>query len=234
MKILFITTHSYFPQHVGGSEISTHELCKQALKQNITPMVYCGITLKGFFSFIIRMKMKFPIHKSLAKSKYKGYSVFRCWNTVENISNAIEVCKPDIAVVQAGLQKECVDALIKLNIPTINYLRDTAFENRGDGVKPHDNLFIIANSNYTANIYKKLYGKTPFVIPPIIRSEDYITDRSGKSVLFVNPHPIKGLETVLQLAALNPEIPFDFVRSWNVNDDLKKDIKIRTKKNGQY
>jgi len=232
MNILFVTTHSYFPQRVGGSETSTHELCLQLIKNGHTPTVLTGLDPDSWYGFINRIKMKLPLYGKLSKSRFGGYDVFRCWDSVLNIADAIKLSDADIAVVQAGRQKDCVNALLKLNIPTVCYLHDTSFESSKDGVKPHKNLAVIANSNYTAGVYCKGFGLMPYVIPPLVRPENYITKRTGESVLFINPHPIKGLAVALKLAELNPTMPFDFVWCWGLDRKAREAIEDRAKELG--
>ena len=42
MNVLFITTHKYLPEVLGGMEKSTHEICKKLIEQCVCVCPYCG------------------------------------------------------------------------------------------------------------------------------------------------------------------------------------------------
>jgi len=233
VKILFVTTNSYMPQSVGGMESSTHELCLEATKHGHKVTVLTGLSALGLFSFLMRIKMKLPYLGVLGSSNYCGYRVFRCWsNGIQSgIEDAVKQFRPSIAVVQSG-EKCCVEKLLGLGIPTINYIRDSVRIMAGEGVAPEKGLSTVANSRYIASIYDSTFGCKAVVIPPLVRKELYQTSTERVTALFINPHPQKGVDTVLALAELNPEVEFVFVWCWSVEIKVIDYIEKRAAKAG--
>ena len=177
--------------------------------------------------------MKLPYLGVLGSSNYCGYRVFRCWsNEIQSgIEDAVKQFRPSIAVVQSG-EKYCVEKLLGLGIPTINYIRDSVRTMAGEGVAPEKGLSTVANSRYIASIYDSTFGCKAVVIPPLVRKELYQTSTERVTALFINPHPLKGVDTVLALAELNPEVEFDFVRGWPVESKVVDYIEKRAAKAG--
>jgi glycosyltransferase involved in cell wall biosynthesis len=79
-------------------------------------------------------------------------------------------------------------------------------------------LMLIANSDFTARRIETLLGVRPPVMPPLIEPERYRVERTGDSVLLVNPSLRKGVELFFRLAAARPEVPFLAVESWTVHN----------------
>jgi glycosyltransferase involved in cell wall biosynthesis len=85
----------------------------------------------------------------------------------------------------------------------------------------------LANSQFTADKYRQAYGIEPVVINPLFQPARYEVHSSRERVLFINPHPVKGVDIALDLAAACPDIPFDFVESWTLSDDQRSMLRER-------
>lgn len=229
MRVLFGTGHSYLPQRAGGSESSTHDLCVEMQKQDIEPAVLASIEPGGWLGLKNRLRRKifrqhkFPVDRSM------GYPVYRGWLPETGVEEIAERFRPDVAILQAGKPLEFAGLLIDRGIPSIVYLRDTLFNKLGGDVENLPRLRYIANSQFTADAFAERYGITVPVAPPLVRPEAYRTETSRQAVVFVNPHPFKGSETAFKMAERRPDIPFDFVEGWPLNDDLLAQYQSRAR-----
>jgi glycosyltransferase involved in cell wall biosynthesis len=59
-------------------------------------------------------------------------------------------------------------------------------------------------------------GFDALTVPPLIEPDLYRTEPTGEVVLFVNPVKAKGVRIAITLAGCRRDIPFVFLRSWNV------------------
>ena len=57
------------------------------------------------------------------------------------------------------------------------------------------------------------------MIVPLFDRARYRVESARREVLFVNPHPHKGVDIALGLARACPDIPFRFVRGWLLSPD---------------
>lgn len=107
-------------------------------------------------------------------------------------------------------------ASLKTGRPTTVYLHNVETYRVEGNLTPHPSLLYLANSEFTAQRWAALYGLGCEVIPPVIRAEAYLAERTGTNVLFVNPAPIKGVELMFALAAHCPDVSFLVVESWSL------------------
>ena len=122
---------------------------------------------------------------------------------------------PGVAVIQPGFPLLLATAFLEAGVPTVVYLRDARFVELGDEVRPHPRLSYLACSRFIADMYLERFGIEAPVVPPLVRPDRYRVERAGRRVLFINPHPFKGVETALRLAERRPDIPFLFVECWD-------------------
>jgi glycosyltransferase involved in cell wall biosynthesis len=110
-----------------------------------------------------------------------------------------------------------VNAFLKLSIPTALYLHDVEFEHLGGSFSTHPLLLCIANSNFTSSRFMQSFGIRPAVLPPCVNHESYRTATNRSKVVFIGLVPQKGVERAFQLAEKRPDIPFEFIESWPLN-----------------
>jgi len=226
MNILFLTTHAYLPQRVGGSESSTNDLCQLLLAKGDSVAVMASLDLYDRIWLMNRIKAKFT--KNLMPSDINiGYPVYRGWNLTKGLESVINEFQPDCVITQAGESIPIIQRLDQLNIKTFVYLRDVAFASHGGSYFKSENIKYIANSQFTAKKFKNTFDISSFVIPPSITSSNYKGKRTPKYVLFVCPFPEKGLEVALKVAEANPDIPFLFLESWKLSEINLQNLKTR-------
>lgn len=229
MRLLFGTGHSYLPQRAGGSESSTHDLCVEMKKQGIAPAVLASIEPEGWLGLKNRLTRKLVTQRKFPMDKTMGYPVYRGWHPETGIAEVTARFKPDAAILQAGKPLLFAKLLLERNIPSIVYLRDTLFNKLEGDVEKLPRLRYIANSQFTADTFKDRYGIDVPVAPPLVRPEAYRTETARQAVVFVNPHPFKGVETAFSMAERRPDIPFDFVEGWPLGKDLLEQYKARAR-----
>jgi len=231
MKILFATNNTYLPQNIGGSELSTHDLCVKLGAMGVNVGVLCALDKRGVLGFRNRLIRKIAGNQ-FPHDRVMGYPVYRGWDPTIYTEQVIKKFKPSLVVVQAIAPMKLARVLVDLSVKTVVYLRDVQFDLLGGEVFSHPNLKFIANSNFTSSKFNKMFGITAEPIPPLVDYGKYCTESSRSRVVFVCPYPQKGVEIAFQLAEARPDIPFDFVESWELGGDWLQEITRRAEKLG--
>ena len=216
MRILFVTTHAYLPQRVGGSQLSTHDLCVELSARGHRAAVLCDLQLQlplDWTRFRSRVLARLT-RRPYPCDRWRPYQVYRGYGATEGVGAVTRAFCPDVAVVQSGTAVPVVEALLAQNVRTILYFRDVEFEGLGGSIPCDPRLRFVANSRFTACRVRRAFGVDPAVVQPLVRPAAYRTAVHGRHVLFVNPLAKKGLHTAIELARLNPDIPFVFLESW--------------------
>lgn len=219
MKILFATNFFYLPQRTGGSESSTNDLCNELLNKGHDVAVVCGIKKYNFIWLKNRIITKI-IRATFTADNYMNYPVYRGYGVKNNINEVVESFKPDVVVVQAGQPFELVNAVSRLKIPVILYVRDVEFKENSENIDINKYVKVISNSEFTASRFKESFGLDSLVLPPLVDFEKYRIAKKGNSVLHIGLSPLKGVNLSFELAKLRPDIPFVFVESWPLPSDV--------------
>lgn len=131
---------------------------------------------------------------------------------------------PDVVVAQGGQSMNLATAAAVRGVPGAVYLRDVEFnEIKGDPTRmPH--IKYVANSEFTAKSFYSAFRVTASVIPPLVNPTKYRVSSSREAVLYVNPHPKKGLYIAVGLAKARPDIKFIFQESWVLSDENRRKL----------
>jgi len=215
MNVLFCSTNGFLPQSVGGVECSTHETCTHFRAQGLSPVVLAALKARGWLTIALRVR------RHLLRDAYPvdlrfGYPVFRVWDPVHAMAEIIRRSKIDVVLVNQN-HRGLVQAGLDAGVPTVLYAHGTDFVDLPSPERPD----YISNSCFTAARLKARYGVASAVIPPLILPERYRVESHRRAVLFVNPHPAKGVEIALGLARARPDIPFIFVESWPLKPQMR-------------
>ena len=224
MRCLMVTGFNYFPQSTGGAESSTNELALALLQAGHQVAVLAALMPKRDRTYFRNRLIAKLTRNPAPTDTYSGYTVYRAWNALEALAGVCSDFKPDIVVVQSGEPAKLTRASLDMGLPTVLYLRDVEYASHGGTYQPHKNLRVIANSEFTAKRFKDTFGIDSIVVPPAINPERYKVppnEMVSDSVLFINPHPNKGVDIAIELARLNPNIPFIFQESWRLEASLK-------------
>jgi glycosyltransferase involved in cell wall biosynthesis len=205
----------YLPQAFGGSQSSTHELATALTKRGHLVAVAAMLSPTGLVGLRARILSRLmPRRKVL--DRFLGYPVYRRWKVSEALPELIEEFRPDFAVVQPSCQVSLAREFSRAGVPVAVYLRDVEWYQLEGDPRELSNVSFIANSHFTAQRFQKEFSLPAVVIPPLFKAEAYRTSPSGENVTFINPHPHKGGDIAAELVVKCPDIPFCFVRSWEI------------------
>ena len=221
MKILFMSTLSYRPQYYCGANTSTDQLCHGLMQKGHHVSVLAALRPDGRFTFMPRLKGR--INWKLYGCKVSrdivcGYPVWRSWLPWEAVGFVANKEKPDVIVVVAGEIVRLALAVKKTGVPLLMKLTDVEFHRHGGDFKELGLVPCVANSHFTANVYRKKFGVNTRVIYPIVRPDKYKTQSTRENVTFINPHPEKGPQIALAIARQCPDIPFAFYKTSILNE----------------
>lgn len=227
MRILFVTAHAHLPEMAGGSQSSTHEMALHLARAGHEVAALASLWGRGYVGLRGRILMKL-LRRSAVKDRLLGYDVYRKWCVWQDVEAVTSDFRPDVAVVMAMKPVPAARALLAAGIPTIVYFRDVEFDTlAGDPRDLHGALFI-ANSHFTAQRYRDAFGLDCTVVPPLFDANRYRAPRAEDAcVTFVNPSPAKGRDLAFEIAALCPEIPFQFLESWPLEASEREAVETR-------
>jgi len=152
----------------------------------------------------------------LACDTRMGYPVYRAASVLESARAVADAVRPSLVVVQAGDAAPLAEAFVAMGLPTVLYFHDVEFQELGGTPQRRPGLRFLANSRFTAGKVAETYGFEPAVVPPLVTPARYRVESERRSVVFVNPHPVKGVDIAFALARRRPDIPFEFVESWEL------------------
>lgn len=207
MRVLFVSNYAHLPDIVGGLQTTTHDLCLAIKAIGAEAAVLCG-----------RLPAEQPdVEQPASGDESLGYLVLRADAPDKALPMAAAAWGADVIVVQNGhALAPMVLASLNTGRPTAVYLHNVETHQLGGHLAPHPSLLFLANSAFTARRWRALYGIDCAVIPPVVAAESYVSGETGDKVLFVNPTPIKGVETLFSLAAACPDLPFLVMESWHI------------------
>lgn len=238
MRILFVTNNQYLPYRVGGSESSTHELCKELIKRGHEVAVVSSVTsnLRPRKWFSRKILTNLIRRTRFSKDHIVGYPVYRgriytfSRSTIgTGVSELKRRIRPDVVIVQAGKSVFHAAAWEAVKIPVVIYLHDVNFKILGGDPRNLKHTRFISNSLFTAERYKNEFGISSEIVLNIIEPDRYRIEREENRVTFINPCELKGDKIAFQIAERLAWIPFLFVEGWPMNDEQYKKMHLRIK-----
>ncbi len=223
LRILFGSAHPHLPQMYGGAQSSTHELVKRLRAKGHDAAVLAGLTGTGWLGVRGRVLLKLT-RDGYVRDDSLGYPVFRAWFADRVARRVVRDFGADAVIFQSRLPVPMAQAIDREKTRTFIYLRNVEKEDLGGSIRGLANLGFIANSRFTAERFAETDGVHADVIYPMIEAEKYRVNSTRQNVTFINPHPYKGVDIALGVAAACPEIPFVFVRGWQLPPDQEKSL----------
>lgn len=221
MRCLFVTSHWYLPQMIGGAESSTHELCMHLRARGHDVGVLAVVRPRTLRAACHRVR-KLVGGRDAVPDRAAGYPVFRCRRSViDSIDDVLARFMPDVVVVQVGALATMAEAFLARGVPVIVYLRDVEFRWYGGALPQHPLVRYVANSKFTASRHHDAFRIRPDIVPPLVWPERYICASDRTHVTFVNPVPEKGAEIAFALARARPDIPFLVVEGWPMDRHMR-------------
>src|SRR5262245_32700818 len=120
MKVLFINSHYYIPQSVGGMAVTLDQLCRGLAMRGHSVCVLAGFRHGGTFglSNAAQMKLRQLFGKrKIAHDRTLGYSVWRAWEPEHNVDIVCTRERPDVIVVMGGRIVPVAEAARRTGIP---------------------------------------------------------------------------------------------------------------------
>jgi glycosyltransferase involved in cell wall biosynthesis len=226
VKVLFITEHRYLPQYLGGMQTTADNLCHALLERGHEVAILASCMRKGVFGWRSSIQRKI-LRRSVLRDMKCGYPVWRSWLPSNEVDYVAQKESPDVIVVMAMAPVRMALAARPTNIPIVMQLHDVEFDCHGGNFEELGDITCVANSQFTAEKYRRAFGVDPMVIYPFILASKYKTTPTRDNVTFINPIPVKGRDIVLNIARLCPEIPFVFVESWPLRAEQRHELMNR-------
>jgi glycosyltransferase involved in cell wall biosynthesis len=226
MRILFASAHPYLPQIAGGTQSNTDEIVRGLLPRGHAVGVLAGLTGEGWTGLRGRLWLKL-LKRGAVLDHSQRYPVYRSWYAWDGAREVASHFRPDVVVVQSGSMLRVARAFRRLGVPTVLYFHNVEFEDHAGDIADFVDNVMLANSRFTAERYRRAFGVEPSVVNPFFESERYVVESRRERVLFVNPHPLKGVDVALEVAALCPDIPFDFLESWTLSPSQREALRAR-------
>jgi glycosyltransferase involved in cell wall biosynthesis len=225
LRVLFASSHPYIPQIAGGAQSTTHELARELRSRGHEVGVHAGLIGRGWLGLRSRLVLKAGVRRAV-RDRSLGYPVYRSWFAWEVAAEVYRDFRPQVVVLQSGLPVRMAKAFQQAGASVVVYFHNVEFGTDLGAdpreLQPHR---CIANSQFTAVSYREAFGLDPVVIYPLIQSQRYRTETDGSSVVFINPHPDKGVDLAIELARRCPSIPFLFVEAWTLEKDAATSLR---------
>ena len=230
MRILFATV-DYFPVR-GGLQASIDQLIHWLKIRGH----FCGVLVSAVRRDMIRLK---TLAKGISYKLFKRpfftvdrtfpYPVYRTKNPLESLSIVRRMFKPDVLVCVVGgshtinfTKLLCQSAG---DLPTLIYIFDVegvAFAADPVCAASH----VIANAEVIASLIAD-HRFPPPVVPCIVDFNDFKTESTREVVLYINPHPRKGVNLAWAIAEAAPDLKFVFQESWRLNEKRRMEVITR-------
>jgi glycosyltransferase involved in cell wall biosynthesis len=147
-----------------------------------------------------------------------GYRTYRAWFPWQVASEVAVDFRPDVVIAQSGFPAKIAKAFRDLKIPVVIHFHNVEDD---DLVGVHCGCAdaYISNSYYTEKRIFAKFSISSSVIVPSFRKENYCVQAKGHYITFINPHPKKGVDLMMQIAESLPQFNFLFVRSWTLEKE---------------
>lgn len=206
---------------------NTHELCQLLPAHGFEVAVLAGVRRNAWSSL-----------RSLALPPYGmedrqlGYPVYRAVDPLAAAESLARKRRADVAVVQVGDVVGLCRVFLAAGIPTVLYCHDLYTLPPAGEFTSHPVLSFAACSSALAERIRCRLGVEASVVPVLVQPDRYRTETTREVVTFVNPIPRKGVEIAFALAARRPDIPFEFVESWQLRTRVAKMMQSRVAHHG--
>jgi glycosyltransferase involved in cell wall biosynthesis len=214
VNIVLATAHPHIPQIAGGAQANMHEMALALQDEGHKVSVVAGLTGAGLIGLRARIALKL-FRRSFHSDSALGYKTVRSWFPWTVAPEIVAALRPDVVVAQSGLPGHISKAFKEQGIPTVIHFHNVESDDLADVFGCSADSYV-ANSGFTARHVAKEYGIDARVIVPTFHRDWYETHSVGDKITFINPHPNKGVEMLLEVVRLMPTQPFLFVKAWTL------------------
>ncbi len=208
MRILFITSNCFIPEHASGQNRTLMELCQRLQSMGHEPVVLSD-------------RLETHGQGAVVQERGFGFRLVRAGDPMQAAASVSVALRPDVLVIFDGDYGGLIHSCAPLQLPTAVWFfqAEPYYFRNGE---PDPTLLYLATSPFLARRIERLFSVDVQVLPPYIELENYRKRRQGKRVLYVNPVREKGIDMVFKLARRRPSIPFTVVESWGLSVPWRK------------
>lgn len=228
MRILIGLAEPLPPQASGGSQRVAFEVAAGLRAMGGDPVVAGRLMAK-------RLPVAGQVLSALARGRFYAIDhgehgpVYKFFREGRAFPALLDRIAPDVVLLHVMSAMPLAQVVVERQVPLVLYWHDIEFH-KLRGEPPETGARHVANSAFTAGRVRDRFGVDPVVIPPVFAP---ILGGEGKGltardrVLFINPVADKGLELALRIAALSPDIPFEFLESWTLDAEQRRTLSAR-------
>lgn len=209
MRILFHLEAVYPPEGIGGVQIGMHELAQALIARGHEPIVLVGRPPGE--------RDQPPIDEV-----YGGYRLIRAGRPTDLIKPLVDSLAIDAVIVQTttrvvGAMVACIDAAV----PCVVYMHNVETQHWGGYLIADPAFLYLSTSEFVAKRVRAMFGVESHVVLSYIDPARHRAEATGRKVLFVNPHPNKGVETFFAVAERLRNVPFLVCESWEIGEEWR-------------
>ncbi len=229
MKILYASLRPPYPFFIGGAARSAHNMLT-VLANNLG----CDCLAVGARDFKPEL-WSLPEQDTHAQLNIRsvsesegvveldcGYPVRLVGAFPDSLELTIKDWKPDVIWTQLDGIEQIASIGLDAKTPTIVFLRDAEDPVASIKAIARSGAAVICNSRFMADRVRKLTGTIPHVIYPSFDPYNGSPAAQDGFITMINPHRVKGIETLLKIAAKLPDQRFLIVESWPLGADDKR------------
>ncbi len=208
MRILFITSNSFLPEHACGQNRTILELSRRLVTLGHQPVV-------------LSASHELQAPGGVVQERSLGFPLIRALDPLQALPAATLALRPDVLVVYDGDLQALCEACLPLKLPLVVWFFQAEPHYFEDTDAPAEAAYL-ATSAFLAHRAERLFGISVAQQPPYVEQQNYSGPANGKQVLFVNPVREKGVELLFELARQRSELPFTVVESWGLSAAWRK------------
>lgn len=222
MRILYASERPPYPFFLGGAARAAHMLL---VRMAAMPDVSCAAVGSREYAIspwrfpdaddhaTLGVRSVDPSHDALDC----GYPISLLPNFYRTLSAEIEHTRPDLLWSQLEGALPVLQTAHRLGVTGLCYVHDAEFDREELRAITALNCHLIASSRFLADKVYHATGRHAGVLYPPAELYFDTTGDPGGLVTMINPHPVKGLDTTLEIAHRLPSINFLLQESWKLN-----------------
>ena len=238
MRMLFAIKESYLPDVIDGGALDVHHTAL-ALGAQGHEVAVIAAYMRERRHPVYRIRQKLARDRILTSNDtVNGYLTTKVfyWQVSRLLEQQIQSGRPELVIVLGTEAEDLARVAVENNAPVfIRLVTARGAEELCRAAKSKKGVAellssplvkVVSNSNFLAAYIQDLLGIASEVDYPLIDLEDSVgPDRDPVYISFVNPRQIKGLATVLAVAARSPHRQFVFAESHLLNRQERENLK---------
>lgn len=232
MRILYASERPPYPIFLGGAARAAHMLL---VRMAAMPDVACAAVGSRDYAVSPWRIPDTDDHATLGiRSVDPAHDTFDCGYPIRllpdfyrTLAAEIERTRPDLVWSQLEGALPVLQTAHRLGVTGLCYVHDAEFDPEEMRAIAALDCHLITSSEFLAEkVYRATGRRAEVVYPPAELFFDTPGDPEGR-VAMINPHPVKGLDTFLEIARRLPAVNFLLQESWKLNSPALTALKAR-------